>query len=71
MKIRKNRVDLLHTTGYKKMIILGKNDPVLNAKNLVSQLENTEVECIEFPDGHMSHIENKDEFLQNIMHFIE
>jgi len=71
MKIRKNRVDLLHTTGYKKMIILGKNDPVLNAKNLVSQLENTAVECIEFPDGHMSHIENKDEFLQNIMHFIE
>jgi len=26
---------------------------------------------VEFPDGHMSHIENKEVFSYNIMHFIE
>jgi len=71
MKVRKNRMNLLQNTAYKKLIILGKNDPVLNADHLVAQLKNTPIECIEFPDGHMSHIENKDKFLHSIVYFIE
>ena len=71
MKIRKNREALLHLTTYKKMLILGKKDPVLDYKNLISQTKDTKVKLVEFPDGHMSHIENKDEFLQEIVYFIE
>lgn len=71
MKIRKNRTSLLHTTAYNKMLILGKKDPVIDQKSIISQIKNTEVELVEFPDGHMSHIENKDKFLRFIMHFIE
>ena len=71
MKIRKNRAVLLHSTTFKKMLILGKKDPILDYKSLVSQIRNTNVELVEFPDGHMSHIENKDEFLHKIMYFIE
>ncbi|MEP1488926.1 MAG: alpha/beta hydrolase [Algibacter sp.] len=71
MKIRDDREVLLHFTPYKKMMIIGKRDPVLDYNSLIEQTNNTEVKRIEFPDGHMSHIENKDEFLQSIMHFIE
>lgn len=71
MKIRKDRTHLLHTSAYKKMLIVGKNDPVLDYKSLQYQVENTDVEWVEFPDGHISHIENKDKFLLKMMHFIE
>lgn len=71
MKIRKDRVNLFQTASYKKMLIVGKSDPVLNYDKLLSQVKNTNIECAEFPDGHMSYIENKDKFLQKIMYFIE
>jgi len=71
MKIRTDREALLHFTPFKKMLMLGKKDPVLNYNSLINQAKNTEVKIVEFPDGHMSHIENKHEFLQNLMHFIE
>jgi len=71
MKIRVNREALLHFTPFKKMLILGKKDPVIDYESLTSEIKNTKVELVEFPDGHMSHIENKDEFLHKIMHFIE
>ncbi|GAA4889644.1 alpha/beta hydrolase [Flaviramulus aquimarinus] len=71
MKIREDRQTILHATPYKKMMIVSKKDPVLNYESLIAQLKNTEVKLVEFPDGHMSHIENKDEFLHEIMHFIE
>lgn len=71
MKIREDREVLLHFTPYKKMMVIGKKDPVLNYNALIEQTRDTEVKCVEFPDGHMSHIENKDKFLQEIIHFIE
>lgn len=71
MKIRKDRKDIFHSAQYKKMLIVGQKDPVLNYKLLISQTKNTNVKIVEFPDGHMSQIENEKLFLQNIMHFIE
>lgn len=71
MKIRKDRTILFHAIPSKKMLILGEKDPVLNFDDLVFQIKNTNIKLVEFPDGHMSHIENKDEFLQEIMYFIE
>src|SRR5690606_5835935 len=71
MKIRKNREALLHNTTFKKMMVIGKKDPALNYESLINQTKNTNVEIVEFPDGHMSFIENKRELFQQIMHFIE
>lgn len=71
MKTRKNREALLHNTSFKKMMIIGKKDPVLSRKELLNQTKGTKVKIVEFPDGHMSYIENKYEFSQEIMHFIE
>ncbi|MEL0455030.1 alpha/beta hydrolase [Flavobacteriaceae bacterium SZ-1-7] len=71
MKIRVDREALLHFTPFKKMLIISKKDPALDYDSLIAQTKDTQVEVAEFPDGHMSHIENKDEFLHIIMHFIE
>tara|TARA_R110002050_G_scaffold94765_1_gene197127 strand:- start:120249 stop:121028 length:780 start_codon:yes stop_codon:yes gene_type:complete len=71
MKIRKNRNLLLFNNDYKQMMIISKKDPVLDYDNLIHQTKNTQVKIVEFPDGHMCHIENKNDFLQKIMHFIE
>ncbi|WP_303318932.1 alpha/beta hydrolase [Flavivirga abyssicola] len=71
MKIRNDREALLHFTPFKKMLIISKKDPVLDYNTLISQTKNTNVKVVEFPDGHMSHIENKSEFLYTIVHFIE
>ena len=71
MKIRSCRTQLLKDSSFKKMMIIGKKDPVLNYKDSLEQVKNTSVKLVEFPDGHMSFIENESLFLQEIMHFIE
>ncbi|CAH8284425.1 pimeloyl-ACP methyl ester carboxylesterase [Mariniflexile fucanivorans] len=71
MKIRKDRQHLLQSPTFKKMMIISKKDPALDYKTLIAQAKNTDVKKVEFPDGHMSHIENQDDFLIEIMHFIE
>ena len=71
MKIRKNREFLLHTTTFKKMMVIGKKDPALDYQTLIEQIKNTEVILVEFNDGHMSYIENESELLHELMHFIE
>ena len=71
MKIRKNRVGLFRNAKYKKMMIIGRKDPALQYNTLIDQIKDSDVEMVEFPDGHMSYIENKEEFTYSIMHFIE
>lgn len=71
MKMRKDREVLLHVTAFPKMLILGKKDGVLNYEENVNQTENTDVQLLPFPDGHMSYIENKVETLTAIIDFIK
>lgn len=71
MKIRPNREAVLSSNKFKVMMIISKKDPVLNYNSLVLQVKKARIKVVEFPDGHMCHIENKDEFLHRIMHFIE
>ena len=61
MKIRKDREVLLHFAPYPILLILGEKDPVLNYDETIEQIEGTKVILKTFPDGHMSHIENRDE----------
>lgn len=71
MKIRKDREVLLHFAYYPKMLILGKKDTVLNFEESIEQIQNTNVQLIAFPDGHMSHIENKAELLNVLLTFLK
>ena len=71
MKIRNDRTHILKLSGFKKMMIVSKKDPVLDYSSLIGQTKNNNIKVVEFPDGHMSHIENESAFLINIIHFIE
>lgn len=71
MKIRKDREVLLHLTPYPKLLILGEKDPVLNLVETKEQIENTTVQLVTFPDGHMSTIENKKEVLKVLSRFFK
>ena len=71
MKIRTDRTKTLENLNCKKLIIAGKNDPILSKTDLhqLEKLNGVTVTILE--GGHMSHIENKEEFLQAVMRFIE
>ncbi len=71
MRIRKDRTAFFKEASFKKLLIIGKKDSVLNYESLIEDTRNTDIEVIEFSDGHMSHIENKEEFTYNILQFIE
>jgi pimeloyl-ACP methyl ester carboxylesterase len=71
MKIRKDREVILHFATYPILIILGKQDPVLNYEETISQIENTNTELVSFDDGHMSHIENQAELLDVLLGFLK
>ena len=71
MKERKDREVILHFATYPILLILGKQDPVLNYEENISQIENTKVELVTFDDGHMSHIENKDDLTKVLLGFLK
>lgn len=71
MKARKDREFILHQATFPILLILGKKDPVLIYEDNISQIEGTETELISLPDGHMSHIENRDVLGSILLNFFE
>lgn len=71
MKIRKDREFILQESNCPKLLILGEKDGVLIYKDNLAQIENTNVELITFPDGHMSHIENREELEKIVPEFLK
>ncbi len=71
MKIRKDREVLLHFGPYPKLLVLGKKDTVLIYNENKDQIEKTNVQLVTFPDGHMSHIENKKELTTVLLDFLK
>ena len=71
MKIRIDREVLLHLTPYPKLLVLGKKDPVLNYEETKEQIEDTQVQLLNFPDGHMSHIENQNALRIELLQFFK
>ena len=70
MKIRKDRQFILKESNFPKMLILGKKDGVLIYNENMTQIKNTNAELITFPDGHMSHIENKMDLEKVVLKFL-
>ncbi|WP_347066893.1 alpha/beta hydrolase [Flavobacterium sp. WV_118_3] len=71
MKTRNDREVILHFAPYPIMLILGKKDPVLNYQDSLEQIENTNVKLVTFNDGHMSHLENRDELVNALRDFFK
>lgn len=71
MKIRKDRTAILKNADYKKLLILGKKDTVLNFNEHQQQIENTTTALKILSQGHMSHIENNKELTFVLENFIK
>ncbi len=71
MKVRPDRTKVLKTGVYQKSMIIGRKDPVLDYEKTRTSVQGLDVKITEFPDGHMSHIENKKELTYKILHIIE
>jgi pimeloyl-ACP methyl ester carboxylesterase len=71
MKIRKGRLQLFKTAIFKKLLIIGRQDPTLDYRLLLDLTKKTTVKVVEFPDGHMSYIENKNELLPALKSFVK
>ena len=70
MKIRKDRTFILKTIDFPILMIISKLDPALEYQSLIDQTKNTPVLIQEFSDGHMSHIENKNELINTLKNFL-
>ncbi|WCO01834.1 alpha/beta fold hydrolase [Psychroserpens ponticola] len=71
MKVRLNRESIFQKANFNTMMIIGRKDPVLEYNTLINLVHNSTTKIVEFPDGHMSHIENKKELTYKLLHFIE
>lgn len=71
MKIRKKQTAIYKTANFPIQMIIGKKDPALDYDTAITQTKNTKVKIIEFPDGHMSHLENKKELIEALTSFIK
>jgi len=71
MKNRANRSAILSDNHFKKLIIVGEKDPVLDFETSKEEAKNTNSEFVVFPDGHMSHIENKRELIATLKGFVK
>ena len=71
MKIRSNFTSIYKKAIFPIQMIVGKQDPALEYATLIAQTKDTNVDVVEFPDGHMSHIENKNELIEALIKFIK
>jgi len=71
MKIRENLTSIYKNAKFPIQMVIGKQDPALEYASLIKQTKNTKVIVVEFPDGHMSHIENEAELIQSLLLFIK
>jgi pimeloyl-ACP methyl ester carboxylesterase len=71
MKIREDLTAIYQSAKVPILMIIGKEDPALDYKSLINQTQQTTVKVIEFPDGHMSHIENTNDLIVALKEFIK
>jgi len=69
MKIRSNLTSIYKNATFPIQMIIGKQDPALEYAPLITQIKDTKVHLVQFPDGHMSHIENKNELIEALLKF--
>lgn len=71
MKTRKDRTSIFLEGSFKKLLLLGKDDPFLDQKQLSKITKNHPKTTEIIPGGHMSFLENYTDYSYFIMYFIE
>jgi pimeloyl-ACP methyl ester carboxylesterase len=70
MRIRPNRNHVLIENNFKKLLIIGEKDPVLDSKSSLQEATETHTEVVVFSGGHMSHIEHKEALVAVLIPFL-
>lgn len=70
MKIREDKTAFFTKANFKKVIIAGKKDPVLDFETLKQLSKDTRSEFISLNGGHMSQIEDLADLKSALLHFI-
>ncbi len=71
MKIRANRSNTLCKFEGHKLIIAGKNDPVLQLSSLQEEAQITKSQLLEVAGGHMSYLESTDLINTKVLEFLK
>ncbi len=71
MRIRPNRMEVLKNNDFKKLIIIGKKDSVLDYETSLKEAKEVGATNVVFDEGHMSHIENKQELINTLQQFVK
>ena len=71
MRLRLNTNAVLTDNNFKKLIIVGEKDLVLDLETSKKEAIKTNSELVVFSNGHMSHIENKDELIITLKNFLK
>lgn len=70
MRTRKNQSQVLKTTSFKKLIIAGRKDPVLDIQKSIEEAKDTNTDIEILDGGHMSHIENSKDLIAILQNFV-
>ncbi len=70
MRLRDNKEIVLKSIE-KRLIVLGKKDPVLNYESIFDEAKSTNTPLLELPNGHMSHLEDREETVKALKSFIK
>jgi len=70
MKTRKDRSAILSNFKGSKAIFAGKQDPVLSYQQSVKESKESITNLISFDGGHMTYLENKNEFIKLLHQFL-
>lgn len=71
MKLREDASAFFAEATFKKLIVLGRKDTIINVDAMILFAKKHDIETQVLSEGHMSHIENKENFITTIMHFVE
>ncbi|WP_109436296.1 alpha/beta fold hydrolase [Aquimarina sp. AU119] len=70
MKIRKNRTSVLSNFNKPKVILAGIKDPVLPYSQNLKEAEQFKIDLVSFNGGHMSYLENEEEYINTLLKFL-
>jgi predicted alpha/beta hydrolase family esterase len=70
MKIRTDHTELFAKFNGQKIVVAGKNDPVLEHNTIKNLAKRCNSKFYSLPDGHLSFLENQTE-LREILHLID
>lgn len=71
MKLRKDKTRVFNTMIVPTQLIIGKNDGAIDYEATLKSAQNKTIEIVQFNDGHMSYIENKEDLIKALNRFVK